>query len=349
MKGRVQTVLGPIAPADMGVTITHEHILSTMPHLTDTPPEDPQRRAFFDEPVTMENLGTLRFGSLLNYDNCQLDSIETAIDEVSRFGRAGGGTIVEATSLGIGRNPAGLARISEASGVSLIMGSSYYLGITHPPERNVAGRDEEDIADEIVRDVTEGADGTSIRAGLIGEVGCSSPMTDDERKVLRASAQAQRRTGAPLMTHPSPPRESPMEIVRVLEAAGADLSRTIMCHLDRTIDTRDALEELARTGCVMEYDLFGYENSYYPYPLRFDMPTDARRADWIAWLFERGYGDRVVISHDVIFKNKLARYGGHGYAHIIENVVPLMRRKGFRQSEIDAMLVDTPRRLFTFV
>ena len=348
MKGRVQTVLGPIAPADMGVTITHEHILSTMPHLTDTPPEDPERRAFFDEPVTMENLGALRFGSLLNYDNCQLDSIETAIEEVSRFGRAGGGTIVEATSLGIGRNPVGLARISEASGVSLIMGSSYYLGITHPPERDIAGRDEEDIADEIVRDVTEGADGTSIRAGLIGEVGCSSPMTDDERKVLRASARAQRWTGAPLMTHPSPPRESPMEIVRVLEEAGADLSRTIMCHVDRTIDTRDALEELARTGCVLEYDLFGYENSYYPYPLRFDMPTDAQRADRIAWLFERGYGDRVVVSHDVIFKNKLARYGGHGYAHIIENVVPLMRRKGFRQSELDAMLVDTPRRLFTF-
>ena len=348
MKGRVQTVLGPIAPVDMGVTITHEHILSKMPHLTDTPPEDPERRAFFDEPVTMENLGALRFGSLLNYDNCQLDSIETAIDEVSRFRRAGGGTIVEATSLGIGRNPVGLARISEASGVRLIMGSSYYLGITHPPERNVAGRDEADIADEIVRDVTEGADGTTIRAGLIGEVGCSSPMTDDERKVLRASAKAQRRTGAPLMTHPSPPQESPMEIVRVLEEAGADLSRTIMCHVDRTIDTRDALEELARTGCVLEYDLFGYENSYYPYPLRFDMPTDARRTDWIAWLFERGYGDRVVVSHDVIFKNKLARYGGHGYAHIIENVVPLMRRKGFRQSELDAMLVDTPRRLFTF-
>ena len=349
MKGQVQTVLGPISPADLGVTMTHEHILSTMPHLTDTPPEDPERRAFFDKPVTLEILGVLRFGSLLNYDNCQLDSLDTAIDEVSRFGRAGGDTIVEATSLGIGRNPAGLARISEASGVNLIMGASYYLGITHPPERNVAGRDEGDIADEIVRDVTEGADGTPIRAGLIGEVGCSFPMTDDERKVLRASARAQRRTGAPLMTHPSPPRESPMEIVRVLEAAGADLSRTIMCHLDRTIDTRDALEELARTGCVLEYDLFGYENSYYPYPLPFDMPTDAQRADWIAWLFERGYGDRVVISHDVIFKNKLARYGGHGYAHIIENTVPLFRRKGFRQSEIDAMLVDTPRRLFTFV
>ena len=349
MKGQVQTVLGPIAPADLGVTITHEHLLSTMPHVTDPPPEDPAHRAFFDLPVTQEILGPLRFGSLLNYDNCQLDSLETAIDEVSRFARAGGDTIVDATSLGLGRNPAGLARIAEASGVNLIMGASYYLDRTHPPERNVAGRDDEDIADEIVRDLTEGADGTSIRSGLIGEVGCSCPLTDNERKVLRASARAQRRTGAPLMTHPSPPQESPMEIVRVLEAAGADLSRTIMCHIDRTIDSRDALEELARTGCVIEYDLFGFENSYYPYPLRFDMPTDAQRADWIAWLFERGYGDRVVLSHDVIFKNKLVRYGGHGYAHIIENVVPLMRRKGFGQSEIDAMLVDTPRRLFTFV
>ena len=349
MKGHVQTVLGPIDPADLGVTITHEHLLSTMPHVTDPPPEDPARRAFFDLPVTQEILGPLRFGSLLNYDNCQLDSLETAIDEVSRFGRAGGDTIVDATSLGLGRNPAGLARIAEASGVNLIMGASYYLDRTHPPERNVAGRDDEDIADEIVRDLTEGADGTSIRSGLIGEVGCSCPLTDNERKVLRASARAQRRTGAPLMTHPSPPQESPMEIMRVLDEAGADLSRTIMCHIDRTIDSRDALEELARTGCVIEYDLFGFENSYYPYPLRFDMPSDAQRADWIAWLFERGYGDRVVISHDVIFKNKLVRYGGHGYAHIIENVVPLMRRKGFGQSEIDAMLVDTPRRLFTFV
>ena len=349
MKGQVQTVLGPIAPADLGVTITHEHILSTMPHLTDTPPEDPERLAFFRKPVTTEILGALRFGSLLNYDNCQLDSLETAIDEVSRFGRAGGNTIVEATSLGIGRDPEGLARIAEATGVNLIMGASYYLDRTHPPERDVAGRDEDELTDEIVRDVTEGADGTPVRAGLIGEVGCSSPLTDNERKVLRASAKAQRRTGAPLMTHPSPPQESPMEIVRVLEEAGADLSRTIMCHVDRTIDTRGALDELARTGCVVEYDLFGYENSYYPYPLRFDMPTDAQRADWIAWLFERGYGDRVVISHDVIFKNKLVRYGGHGYAHIIENVVPLMRRKGFQQSEIDAMLVHTPRRVFTFV
>ena len=185
MKGQVQTVLGPIAPADMGVTITHEHILSTMPHLTDTPPEDPERRAFFDEPVTMENLGALRFGSLLNYDNCQLDSIETAIEEVRRFGRAGGGTIVEATSLGIGRNPAGLARISEASGVRLIMGSSYYLGITHPPERNVAGRDEEDIADEIVRDVTEGADGTS------------HPGRPDRRGRLLFAHDRRRAQGAP--------------------------------------------------------------------------------------------------------------------------------------------------------
>ena len=67
MKGRVQTVLGPIAPEDMGMTITHEHILSRMPRFTDSPSEDSGRRAFFDEPVTMENLGALRFGSLLTF------------------------------------------------------------------------------------------------------------------------------------------------------------------------------------------------------------------------------------------------------------------------------------------
>ena len=81
-----------------------------------------------------------------------------------------------------------------------------------------------------------------------------------------------------------------------------------------------------RAHSVMEYDLFGYESSCYPYPLRFDMQTDARHADRVAWLFERGYGDRMVIAHDVAFENRLVRDGGHGCAHIIENVVPLRRK-----------------------
>jgi phosphotriesterase-related protein len=345
VSGRVQTVLGPVDAADLGVTITHEHLLIRCHHLA-KPPAEPVNAALYEAPLSLEILGRQRYGRLVNRDNLQLTSVDTAIDEASRFREAGGRTIVDATSIGIGRDPAGLAVIAQATGLNIVMGASYYVDDTHPPE--VTAASEEEIADGIVHDIVEGVGGLLVRAGLIGEVGCSWPLTDRERKVLRASARAQRRTGAPLMIHPGRDQAAPMEIVRVLDEAGADLTRTIMCHIDRTIDRPELLTELAATGCILEYDLFGFEHSYYSWSLPVDMPNDAARLRWLRWLIERGHGDRIVISHDICFKDKLAAYGGHGYAHILEQVVPLMRDKGFAEGEIRAILEETPRRLFAF-
>ena len=87
---------------------------------------------------------------------------------------------------------------------------------------------EDDIVDLIVGDITEGAEGTGIRSGIIGEVGCAWPLADNERKVLKASARAQRMTGAPLLIHPGRDETAPLEIIDILDRAGADLSHTIM-------------------------------------------------------------------------------------------------------------------------
>lgn len=347
LAGKAQTVLGPIDPADLGLTLMHEHLLSYAPHIAKEPAEA-SKRARYHEPVGMGNLGDIRFGGLLNLDNCQLDDVETAIDEARLFKLAGGSTIVEPTSIGIGRDPRGLVRIARATGLNIVMGASYYVDETHPPARRVTERSEDEIVDEIVGDVLDGVDGTGVRAGFIGEVGCSRPLTANERKVLRASGRAQRLTGAPLMIHPGRGYEAPFEIIEVLREVNADLGRTIMCHVDRTLDREDDVRRLAETGCILEYDLFGYENSYYPWDLEVDMPTDAQRLRRIRWLIGEGFGERIVISQDVYFKNKLARYGGHGYAHILNNVVPLMRRQGFTEDEIHTLLVDTPRRYLTF-
>lgn len=124
----------------------------------------------------------------------------TAIEEANLYVRVGGKTIVDATSMGIGRDPLGLARIARATGLNIIMGSSYYVAKVHP-----SGMDEksvEELAEEIIRDVTEGVGDTGIKAGIIGEVGCTWPWTDNERKVVHASALAQQHTGAPLLIHP---------------------------------------------------------------------------------------------------------------------------------------------------
>ena len=346
--GKAQTVLGPIGSAELGITITHEHLLSHAPHLAKEPIE-PEARAIYRQPVSIEILGELRFRRRLNFDNLRLQDIDTAIDEVSRFKRAGGSTLVDATSIGIGRDPAGLARIARATGLNIVMGASYYVEETYPPERCVHERSEDEITQEIVTDIFDGADGTNVRAGIIGEVGCSWPLTDTERKVLRASGRAQRETGAPLTIHPGRHSAAPLEIVDVLREAGADLSRTIMCHIDRTIDRKQSLAALAETGCVLEYDLFGQEHSYNQVDLPVDMPNDGARLCWLAWLIAEGYGRQIVISHDMFFKHQLVRHGGHGYGHIVENVVPYMRRKGFAEADIHAILEENPQRLLAFV
>ncbi len=345
--GNALTVLGPVAPDTLGVVLPHEHLFVEMHHCM-VPPDDPAALAVFEAPLGIEILGELNYGRRLNREDCGLASLDTAITEAARFRDAGGSTIVDVTSVGIGRNPRGLESVARATGLNIVMGSSYYVEEVQPDPDQLRRKGAERIAEEIVDDVLQGVDDTGIRAGIIGEVGCSAPLTAMEIEVLRASAMAQITTGAPLSIHPGRHAGSPFEIVDVLNAAGADLERTVMCHVERTLSDRDSLARLADSGCYLEYDLFGFESSHYPWEIPVDLPNDAVRLDWLRWLIERGHRKRLLLSHDICFKRKLASHGGHGYAHIPRNVVPLMRRKGFSEDEIRTLLVGNPGRLLTF-
>lgn len=85
----------------------------------------------------------------------------------------------------------------------------------------------------MVSEVSDGADGTDIRCGVIGEIGTGWPITDSEKKVLRATAHAQTQLGCPVIIHPGRNNAAPGEIVRILQEAGGDISKTVMSHLDR--------------------------------------------------------------------------------------------------------------------
>ena len=89
--------------------------------------------------------------------------------------------------------------------------------------------------------------------------------------------------------------------------------------------------------------------SFYSLDLRVDLPNDAERLRWMRRLIARGHLDQIVISHDICYRSRLCEFGGHGYAHIFANVVPLMRRRSFSETEIDRILVGTPRRLLAFI
>ena len=176
-----------------------------------------------------------------------------------------------------------------------------------------------------MRDIRDGVGQSGVRAGVIGEVGCSWPLTPNERKVLRASGRAQRRTGAPLLIHPGRDEGAPFEIVEVLRDVDADLPRTIIGHIERTLIQRANMKKLAESGCVLEFDLFGREHSYYKHSPSIDMINDAERLRLLAWLISEGHGRQLVLAQDTAAKTHLVRYGGCGYGHILQNIVPRMR------------------------
>ncbi len=346
MAKNVQTVLGLITPDQLGVTLTHEHLLIDLAFARPAPEEAIAREVYY-APLSMATLSQVRGQGMANQDDLKLLDVETAISEATLYKQHGGTSLVDATSIGIARDPKALVRISRETGVNIVMGSSYYVAPSHPADMD--SRSEDAIVEQIVSDITVGVDDTGVRSGIIGEVGCSWPLTDNERKVLRASARAQRLTGAPLLIHPGRDESSPMEIVRILQESGADLRRTIIGHLDRTVFERDTIREIAEAGCYLEWDLFGSEASYYPFNPVVDMPSDAMRIDTIAWVASEGWGGRVVIAHDICRKHQLASYGGHGYSYILAHIVPRMRARGFSSDLIDAILVDNPAAALTFV
>jgi phosphotriesterase-related protein len=345
LSGQVQTVLGPIAPGDMGVTLPHEHLLIDFSVMF-AAPAGAADKGRSREPVSLANLGWVRQNFNANLDNLQLLDEQVARDEILLFKDAGGQTVIDPTNRSLGRDPRALARIARATGLHIVMGAGYYVAAAHPPD--MARRPEDGIVREIVADLTAGVGESGVRAGLIGEIGCTWPWTDDERKVVRAAVAAQRETGAPLMIHPGRNPRAPMEIATFVQREGGDLRRTIMCHIDRTIADVGAVVDLAQTGLWLEYDLFGLETSYYPYNPDFDMPNDGGRMAHVLALMKAGHEDQLLLSHDIAYKTSLVRYGGYGYHHLLRNVVPRLRRKGVDDGALRRLLVENPGRAFAF-
>ncbi|WP_457256447.1 phosphotriesterase family protein [Pedococcus sp. P5_B7] len=322
----VQTVRGPVDPHDLGHTQMHEHLLFGA--------HGEQR-----EPVRLENYYETRRHRTSPY----LTSVPDAIGEMTIYRSSGGQTVVDATPRGLGRDPVGLHEVSEATDLHVVMGSGYYVADYHPPD--VAAKTIPLIAQEIIDDLTVGVNG--IRAGIIGEIGMSWPVHPDEAKVLAAAVAAQRETGAPLLIHPGRDIRAPMDLVSRVEQLGGNLHRTIMSHVDRTLFSLVDILTLAASGCVVEFDLFGQESSYYEYA-EIDMPNDATRIEYLVGLRDRGYLDRLVIAQDICQQAFLRKYGGEGYSHILDNVIPLMCRKGLSSSDIDTITVQNPASLLAW-
>jgi phosphotriesterase-related protein len=310
----VQTVLGPVDPGELGFTLPHEHTQIALWHI-------PNR-----------------------WDYWELTADEPVITaELERYRAAGGATLVDVTPLGMGRDPAWLVRLARASGLHLVMGSGWYRDAYYPPTLDVDRRTVDSLADELVRDATEGVivEGlAAVRPGILGEIGTDKPwLTPREERVHRAAARASVRTGLAITTHAV---LSPVGLAEldVFEAEGADLSRVVIGHADSYPNLGHWLE-IIRRGASVELDFLGM--TFTPT----ERHGEPRIVDLLLELLHRGHANRVLLSQDVCHNSQLQRYGGHGYTYLQETFLPRLRERGVSDAEIDQMTIANPRRLLT--
>ncbi len=338
----VITVQGIRDSGELGVITPHEHILIDLRNQFTAHPEA-TRTAYAGQTVNIRNLDVLSRDPYAVRDNLLMNDTRLAERELLEFKKAGGDTVVDATSIGIGRDPEALMRISRATGLHVIAGCGYYTCDTHP--RDMDRKTEEQIADEMVRDMMVGIQGTRIRAGVIGEIGTSAEIHPNEKKVLAAGARAHRETGAGVIVHTYPWGKRGLEALRILTDHGVPPRKVSINHVDVEIDPAYCAQ-IARAGALFEFDDFGKEffiDRRYRGFAGGVFARDIERVRALKRLIEEGYLSNILVSCDVCLKTLLHRYGGWGYDHILTHIVPMMLDEGISQQQIDTILKENPR------
>lgn len=307
----VQTVLGPIDPAELGFTLPHEH---TQIALWQIPDRWDYWQLTRDEPVILE--------------------------ELTAFRAAGGRSLVDLTVAGVGRDPVWLQGIARASGLNIVMGSGWYRGAYYPAETLIDRRSVDSLADEIVAEATDGVSDSGVRPGIIGEIGTDKPwVSAQEERVHRAAARAARRSGLAITTHAV---LSPVGLdqLRIFEAEGADPTRVVIGHADSYPVLQHYLAIVGR-GASVEFDFLGMSFSAA------ERHGEGRIVELLCELLSRGHVERVLLSQDVCHDSQLTRYEGNGYTYLARTFLPRLRDAGVSDAEIESMTVANPRRLLT--
>ena len=339
----VMTVTGVVDRKDLGIVTPHEHIFIDMSVFYQEP-EEISAKVLARGPVTIEKLGVLKRNPFAVLDNVQMMDFDTQVAEIGHFKSAGGRTIVDATTVGLGRDPELLRRVAVQTGLNVVAGAGFYVGPAQNARSLALTQDE--IEEQIVREVEVGIGHTGIRAGIIGEIGVSHILYPFEEKSLTAACRAQARTGAPLMIHINPWSTQGRAAMKIVKAHGIAPEKVVVCHSD--VENReDYIFELLDTGVFLEFDNFGKEMAtdlwdVKPGSGRF--ATDWERVHLIKKIIDRGYAGQMLFSCDVCLKTLLHAYGGWGYDHVLTHIVPMLLEVGVPELDIDRILTENPAR-----
>ncbi|MEV2265453.1 phosphotriesterase family protein [Nonomuraea africana] len=322
----VPTVRGQVDVGDLGQTLMHEHIFALSTEHRDNYGDGD----WWDEEFRVAD----------------------AIGKLRAVATKGVRTIVDPTVWGLGRYIPRIQRIAEEVPelhIIVATGLYFYDLPPHPYEHRGPGllMDMPDpMIDDMVRDLTRGIADTGVRAAFIKCVVDKRGMTEGVERMCRAAAQAHVRTGAPITVHTDSPSRSGLLALDLFAKEGVDLSKVVVGHAGDSNDL-DYLRRLADTGAILGMDRFG---------LDMYNPTDQRVAT-VAALCERGYADRMVLSHDAAcFMDYFAGDWDEGvplvapnwrYDHIHDEVLPALRAAGVTDQHIEQLLVANPARYFS--
>jgi phosphotriesterase-related protein len=313
----VHTVRGPIDSGQLGSTLMHEHVFVLSPEIEKTSAE-------WDE------------------DGARA----LAVSRLRELKEHGIDTIVDLTVIGLGRDMARIAAVAEkvpeinvvgATGVYTYNEVPMYFHFRGPG--TILGGPEP-MTELFVREIREGIGDTGVRAAILKCATDRPGLTPGVERILRAVARAHRQTGTPITTHtPTPPQPWGLEQQRVFAEEGVDLSKVVIGHSGGTLDIAYH-EALIDNGSFLGFDHFGIGTI----PL-------ADRVESVRALCERGYADRIVLSHDAMCHCDWFPPAVSGawkewrWTHIPDDVLPAMRAAGIGDGDIRVMMVDNPRRI----
>jgi len=338
---KIQSVTGPVDSADLGVCLTHEHLINDVRSWWQPSHQlgiDAEK--FAKAPVSTSLLWDLRLDPFSNLDNCQMDQTELAVSELTMFKELGGLSVLEATSVSIGRNLPALRDISRATGVTVIAGTGFYLDSSQPED--VKSKGVEEIAELMMNDLSHGEEG--VRPGFIGEIGVSADFTPAEHRSLEAASLVQAETGLPMQVHLPGWFRLGNDVLDVVESRGVDPRSVVLCHMGPSGSDQKYQRGLAARGAWIQYDMIGMEVFYADQGVQ--CPSDEENARHIMELCNSGFSDQILMSQDIFLKSLLRAYGGPGFGHLLQYFVPRLRRHGANDDLIKQLMTKNPRRLF---
>ena len=336
----INTVNGKIEKKEVGFALPHEHILCDLrPMLAEN-----GVGKYFHEKLKLENRHAIYSDPYTIEDNAFYNNEEIAVKELEFYKEAGGKTIFDCTTFFA--DPAALKRISEKSGVNIVLGCGYYVDVFLDKWNRDASAEE--IADKMVKELTEGFGDSGIKAGFIGEIGTSAVITECEWKNVIASGLASLKTGAAIHFHTALWEENGIAITDKLIEMGVKPEKICIDHIDVCIRP-DYIKRLLDKGVYVEYDNFGKE-FFIPKRdtgvLRGRFAYDYERCLSIKKFADAGYINRIFVTTDICLKSMLYNYGGNGFAHVPQNITVMLKDVGLSDEQVIRLTEGNPAEFF---